>query len=322
MTAHAPPPLTAAESSRLTRRITLASVGVAAVLVTLKAAVWLASGSVALLASAADSGLDLLASLVTFFAVRYAAAPPDAEHRFGHGKAEAFASLIQPALMVASAALIGREAIHNLLQPHELQQEGWAIAVMALSTIMTGLLIAAQTQVLKRTASVAVAGDRAHYATDLASNAVALLGIGASVLFGWGNLDAIAALIITVLLLWGAIGVFRQAANQLMDRELPDDDRARIVHLVTTDPLLTDVHQLRTRASGPYVHMQMHVDLDASLSLEAAHAAIVAAEKRILAEFPRADIIIHPDPRGAAEPHGGAFAETALGKRGLNEGWR
>ena len=108
MTAHAPPPLTAAESSRLTRRITLASVGVAAVLVTLKAAVWLASGSVALLASAADSGLDLLASLVTFFAVRYAAAPPDAEHRFGHGKAEAFASLIQGGLVFASAALIGR----------------------------------------------------------------------------------------------------------------------------------------------------------------------------------------------------------------------
>ncbi|MDO9430845.1 MAG: cation diffusion facilitator family transporter, partial [Phenylobacterium sp.] len=206
-----------------------------------------------------------------------------------------------------------------LLQPHELRQEGWAIAVMAVSTVMTGLLIAAQTRVLQRTASVAVAGDRAHYATDLASNAVALLGIGASVLFGWGNLDAIAALIITALLLWGAVSVFRQAANQLMDRELPDDDRARIVHLVTADPLLTDVHQLRTRASGPYVHMQMHVDLDASLSLEAAHAAIVAAEKRILAEFPRADIIIHPDPRGAAEPHGGAFAETALGKRGLNE---
>ncbi len=320
MTAHAPPPLTAAESSRLTRHITMASVGVAAVLVTLKAVVWLASGSVALLASAADSGLDLLASLVTFFAVRYAAAPPDAEHRFGHGKAEAFASLVQGGLVFASAALIGREAIHNLLQPQELRQEGWAIAVMAISTVMTGLLIAAQTHVLKQTASVAVAGDRAHYATDLASNAVALLGIGASALLGWGNLDAIAALIITVLLLWGAIGVFRQAANQLMDRELPDDDRARIVQLVTVDPRLTDVHQLRTRASGPYVHMQMHIDMDPSLSLEAAHSAIVAAEKRILAEFPRADIIIHPDPRGAAEPHGGAFAETALGKRGLNEG--
>src|SRR3990167_5796480 len=147
--------LTTAETARLTRGVTLLSIAVALVLVTIKAVAWRASGSVSLLASMADSGLDLLASLVTFFAVRYAAAPPYAEHRFGHGKAEAFASLVQAGLVFASAALIGREAIHNLLQPHELQQEGWAIAVMALSTIMTGLLIAAQTQVLKRTASVA-----------------------------------------------------------------------------------------------------------------------------------------------------------------------
>jgi len=165
-----------------------------------------------------------------------------------------------------------------------------------------------------------VAGDRAHYATDLASNAVALLGIAASTLLGWRSLDAIAALVIAALLVWGAIGVFREAAAQLMDRELPREERDRIAALVTADAALTDVHQLRTRASGPYVHIQMHVDLDPGLTLEQAHAALVAAEKRVLAEFPSADIIIHPDPRGAAEPHGGAFAETALGKRGLKEG--
>ena len=91
--------------------------------------------------------------------------------------------------------------------------------------------------------------------------------------------------------------------------------RAEIVRLVTDDPRVTDVHQLRTRASGPYVHMQMHVDLDPDLSLAAAHEAIVAAEKRILAVFPAADIIIHADPRGRAEPHGGAFAETESAAR-------
>jgi divalent metal cation (Fe/Co/Zn/Cd) transporter len=94
-----------------------------------------------------------------------------------------------------------------------------------------------------------------------------------------------------------------------MDHELPQSQRARIVELVTQDIELTDVHQLRTRSSGPYIHMQMHVDLDPGLSLEAAHAVIVAAEKRLLAEFPSADILIHADPKGRAEPHGGAFAE-------------
>lgn len=305
---HGKPP---AETAALTRRVTLLSVGVAAVLVSLKLAAWIASGSTALLASTADSGLDLIASLVTFFAVRYAAAPPDAEHRFGHGKAEAFASLVQAGLVFASAALIAREAIGDFLDPHPLRQEGWALAVMVVSTVLTAVLITSQTRVLRQTASVAVSGDRAHYASDLASNAVALIGIAASAWLGVNGLDAAAAVVIAAILLWGAVSVFREASSQLMDHELPDADRARIVQLVAQDGRLTDVHQLRTRASGPYVHMQMHVDLDPDLTLEAAHQVIVAAERRLLDVFPQADILIHADPRGRAEPHGGAFAESA-----------
>ncbi|WP_296597054.1 cation diffusion facilitator family transporter [Phenylobacterium sp.] len=302
--------LTAAETSALTRRVTLLSVGTAAVLVAIKLAAWLASGSTAMLASMADSGLDLIASLGTAFAVRYAAEPPDAEHRFGHGKAEAFASLMQAGLVFASAALIAREAVGDFTAPHPLRQEGWAVAVMVVSTALTALLIAAQTRVLRQTSSVAVSGDRAHYATDLASNMIALVGIGASAWLGVNGFDAAAALAVAALLLWGAISVFREAASQLMDRELPDDARAEIVRLVSEDSRMTDVHQLRTRMSGPYVHIQMHVDLDPDLTLETAHQAIVAAEKRILTAFPAADIIIHADPRGRAEPHGGAFAES------------
>ena len=305
-----PHTLAVAETAALTRRVTVYSVAVALVLVAIKLAAWLVSGSVALLASLADSGLDLLASLGTFAAVRYAVAPPDPEHRFGHGKAEAFASLVQAGLVFASAALIGREAIGDLLNPHPLADQTWAIAVMAASTVLTALLIAAQTRVLRQTASVAVSGDRAHYAADLASNVIALIGIGAAVWLGRNSLDAAAALAIAALLLWGAVGVFREASAQLMDHELPDAERTKIVRLMTEDPRLTDVHQLRTRASGPFVHMQMHVDLDPQLTLEAAHQVIVAAEKRVLEVFPSADIIIHADPRGRAEPHGGAFAEV------------
>jgi len=297
------------DSAALTRRVTLLSVGTAGLLVTLKLAAWIASGSVALLASMADSGLDLVASLVTFFAVRYAASPPDEDHRFGHGKAEAFASLVQGGLVFASAALIGREALAGFVDPHPIRQGGWAVAVMAISTLLTFGLISAQNLMLKKTRSVAVSGDRAHYAMDLASNLIALLGIGASSLLAINNLDALAALVVTALLLWGAIGVFREAASQLMDQELPEAQRALIIRLVTEDPHLSDVHQLRTRSAGPYVHIQMHVDLDPNLSLEAAHAIMIGAENRVLKAFPAADILIHPDPRGRAEPHGGAFAE-------------
>src|SRR6185369_3082175 len=153
MTVHG---LSPAESAALTRRVTLLSVATALVLVAIKIAVWLASGSVALLASTADSALDLVASLITFFAVRYAATPPDAEHRFGHGKTEAFASLVQAGLVFASAALIAREAIGDLVDPHPLKQEGWGVAVMAVSIVLTAVLIAAQGRVLRKTSSVAV----------------------------------------------------------------------------------------------------------------------------------------------------------------------
>ena len=189
------------------------------------------------------------------------------------------------------------------------------MAVMAVSTVLTLLLITAQTRVLRQTASVAVSGDRAHYASDLASNVIALVGIAASALLKVNHLDAIAAIIVALLLLWGAVAVFRAAGSELMDRELSDDARAEIVRLAIADDRITDVHQLRTRASGPYVHIQMHVELDPDLTLAVAHEAVVAAEKRILAVFPAADIIIHPDPRGRAEPHGGAFAEAEFAAR-------
>jgi cation diffusion facilitator family transporter len=301
------------EAQAATRRVTTLSVAVATILIVVKTLAWLASGSVAMLASLSDSGLDLVASLITFFAVRYAAVPPDAEHRFGHGKAEAFSSLMQGGLVFASGALIGQEAIRAMLNPKPVEQGLVAMAVMGISIALTLALILAQSKVLKSTGSIAVSGDRAHYAADLGSNAVALIGIGAASLLGAGWIDAVAGLIVALWLIWGAIGVFREAASQLMDRELPDEDRKRIVALATEDPRMLGVHQLRTRASGPYIHMQMHADLDAGISLAEAHTIMVNAEKRLLEAFPAADIIIHPDPRGRAESHGGLFAEAPHG---------
>ena len=269
-----------------------------------------ASGSVALLASLTDSGLDVLASLATYLAVRYAAVPPDHEHRFGHGKAEAFASLMQAGLVFASAALVGEEAIRHLIHSRPIQAEGPAMAAMAVSTVLSGALVWAQGQILRRTASVAVAGDRAHYLVDVISNLVALAGVGLAAWLGSPRIDAAAGLVVTAWLVWGAVQVFRQSADQLMDKELPDDARARIIALMTADPRVRGVHQLRSRAAGPYIHLQMHADLDPSLSLDEAHEVMVEAENRVLEAFPAADILIHPDPQDRARAHGGPFAEA------------
>ncbi|MDR3512266.1 MAG: cation diffusion facilitator family transporter [Caulobacteraceae bacterium] len=310
MTAATASALTIDETAALTRRVTRLSVAVASILSVLKALAWLSSGSVAMLASLADSSLDLLASLVTYFAVRYAVAPPDREHRFGHGKAEAFASLVQGGLVFASAALVAREAADRIAHPAPVANGLWGLAVMAVSIGLTSGLLVAQARVLRQANSVAVSGDHAHYAADLASNLIAGVGIAASAVLGSSLPDALSGLVVVAWLVWGAISVFRQASTELMDHELADESRRRIVELMTEDPQVRDIHQLRTRASGPYVHIQMHADLDPQLSLVQAHQVMVAAEKRVLEAFPSADIIIHPDPRGVAEPHGGAFPEV------------
>jgi cation diffusion facilitator family transporter len=299
-----------AETAALTRKVMRLSVATAVILSALKLFAWLASGSVAMLASLADSGLDIIAALGTFLAVRYAAAPPDREHRYGHGKGEAFASLLQAGLVFASAALVGQEAIRHLMQPAPIRDESWALAVMAVSLGLTTLLLRAQGRVLKQARSVAVSGDRTHYLMDLISNVAALIGIGLAALLHAPRIDAAAGLVVAAWLVWGAIGVFRESSDQLLDRELPDEERAEIVSRMTSDAGVRGVHQLRTRASGPYVHIQMHADLDPTLSLDEAHQVVVAAEKRVLEAFPAADIIIHPDPQDRAEPHGGAFAEA------------
>lgn len=298
------------------KRVLLAStlsVATACLLVGLKSFTLISSGSLAILASLADSGLDLLASLVTFFAIRYARRPPDREHPFGHGKAEAFSALFQAGLVFASAALVMRTCYDSLLHPQPVHHSGWAMAVLVLSILLTLGLVAVQNSALRLSGSVAVAADRMHYLSDLAINVIAIVGIGASAL-GLLQFDAVAGLIMAMLLVWGAVQVLRKAADHLMDRGLDDEDLERIRALAGADPQILDVHALRTRDTGPYIAIQMHVVLDPNLSLNAAHAILLAAEKRVLEAFPNADIIIHPDPLGAQEPHGGIFAGMTADK--------
>nr|WP_314428519.1 cation diffusion facilitator family transporter [uncultured Brevundimonas sp.] len=286
-----------------TRRITTLSVGTATILIVMKAFALGASGSVSILATLADSSLDLIASLATFFAVRWAAAPADPEHRYGHGKAEALAGLVQAGLIFASAVFIGWEAVQRIFDPRPVVAGGWAVGVVVVSIAVTLWLVWMQTQALKKTASLAVAGDRAHYAADLAANVVVLIGVISGAYLGAPGLDAAAGLVVAVWLFWGAISLLRESADHLLDHAGPEEDRVAITGAVLSDPRISGLHQLRTRMAGQVLMVQMHVDLDPQLTLEAAHAIVVEAEQRIQAAFPHADILIHADPRGRAEVH-------------------
>lgn len=295
------------EARRHTARATTLSVAVALILVIAKLAAWIASGSIAMLASLADSGLDLAASLTTFFAVRYAASPADKEHRYGHGKAEAAASVLQALLVGVSGGYLIWEASHRLADPEPVQQGGWALAVMVLSIAMTIGLVWVQSRAIKATGSVAVEGDRAHYMADLGANVSVMAGIALAAFAGISSADPIIAIGVALWLLWSAWGVATNALDHLLDKELPDAVRDRIKAIAEADSRIRGVHLLRTRAAGPLVHIQFHADLDPHLSLLQAHEIIVEAENRLLAEFPAADILIHADPEGMAEPHGSDF---------------
>lgn len=308
MTDAATPDPKAAPKALDARQVTTLSVGVAVVLIALKAFALGASGSVSILASLADSALDLAASLTTFYAVRWAVRPGDHTHRHGHGKGEAMAALVQSGLIFASAIFIGWEALARMFDPRPVTGGGWAIGVVVVSMALTAGLVWLQTRSLKAQGSMAVQADRAHYAADLAANAVVLIGIVSGAFLGAPGLDAAAGLVVAVWLAWGAFGLIRDAGGQLLDREASDADRVAVTNAVLADPRVGGVHQLRTRMSGTRLVAQMHIDLDRSLSFEDAHAIVVEAEQRIGAAFPDADVLIHADPRG---PWSSAVPATA-----------
>lgn len=291
---------------RLVMTASTLSVWVAALLVIVKLYTVIVSGSSSVLASMTNSGLDLIASLITFFAVRYAKTPPDKEHPFGHGKAEAFSALFQAGLVFASAALVMQDCVRHMLHPEPLQNTGLAVAVLIVSIVLTIALVSFQNMALRASQSVAISADRMHYLTDLVTNLIALVGVAAAML-GFPVVDALAGFVMAGWFVWGAVQVLREAASHLMDEAMGEADVDRIEALVLEDPAILGVHQLRTRLSGPYIAVQMHIELSPRLSLSDAHRIIIAAENRLLAAYPNADILIHPDPKGEAEPHGGVF---------------
>ena len=295
------------EAHAANRDVTRLSVGVAVVLIALKAFALGASGSVSILASLADSALDLLASLGVFFAVRWAAAPPDAQHRYGHGKGEALAALVQAGLVFASSVFIGWEAIQRMFDPRPVTSGVWGVAVMLISIAVTGWLVWRQSRAIRLSGSLAVEADRAHYAADLGANVVVLIGVISGAFLSAPGLDAAAGLVVSVWLFWGALGMLRGSADHLLDRAVSDADQVAITTAVLADPRISGVHRLRTRMAGSVLMIQMHVDMEPSLTLDQAHAILEEAEARIRATWATADILIHPDPRGAV------MAETATG---------
>jgi ferrous-iron efflux pump FieF len=282
----------------LTQRAAIASVSMALFLLIIKSWATWQTGSVSMLGSLADTGLDIVASLVTLFSVRLAAQPADRDHRFGHGKAEALAALFQTALITVSAIAIGWRGISRYGDAVRPEHPEFGIMVSVIAIITTFVLITYQRFVVKKTGSVAIHADHVHYSSDLLLNASVIVALildswlhvrGADPLFGVG---------IALWLLWHAREVAATAIDQLMDKEWPTSKRERFLEVAKAHPELKGIHDLRTRSSGTHDFVQFHVWVDPNMTVLEAHRVMDEVEAKLMAEFPGTEVLIHPDPEG------------------------
>ncbi len=290
-------------SHRLLRLATHAAVAVALLLSLAKLIAWLSSGSVAMLGSLVDSLLDCLASSLNWLAVRHALSPPDREHRFGHAKAEPLAGLGQAVFVGGSAIFLLYESIDRLLHPSPLGPIGASLAVMILAIVLTVALVMIQRRAIAATDSVAITADSLHYTGDLLGNIAVIATLLVASKPGWQWLDPVTASCIAALILSSTWKIASKACNQLMDRELSEEARSRILAIAAEHPRVRAVHDLRTRKAGIGTFIQLHLEMDPALTLIEAHRIADEVEHAILAAFPHAEVIIHQDPAGLPENH-------------------
>jgi len=282
----------------LRKKAAYASTVVGVVLVVAKLGAWLLTGSVSVLSSLLDSLLDIVASLVNLVAIHHAVTPADAEHRFGHGKAEPLAGLGQSAFIGGSAVLLAFEALQRFFQPVSVAMPGVGIGVMGFSILAAAGLVRFQKYVVAETGSLAIHADELHYRGDIILNGSVIASLILSYLTGWSFIDPIFAIGVAGWIIWNAWAIILQSLEQLMDRELPNADRERIKKIAIGHKEVRAVHDLRTRSAGPTSFIQLHLELDGTMPLERAHVISDEVEAAIMAAFSRAEVIIHQDPVG------------------------
>jgi ferrous-iron efflux pump FieF len=307
----------AAEHGGLNRRAAYASIAVATLLLGMKAYAAITTGSTAMLGSLADTGLDLIASIATLLGVWIGAQPADANHRFGHGKAEALAAMFQVVLISLSALGIAFRAVEEFIGGGRPADAEAGVVVSAIAMAATFALLAYQRSVIRATGSLAITTDNVHYQSDLLLNLAVIAALAIDHWLGVPGADAVFAFGIALWLGWGAWGASQAAIEQLMDHEWPLEKRERFLEVVAQHPELKGLHDLRTRTSGNRDFVQFHVWVDGRMTVTEAHRVMDEIEDKLLAAFPGIEILIHPDPEGHVdEPSLGAQDLLAAGPEG------
>ncbi len=284
------------QAAKLLKQAAYASMFTALLLVTVKFGAWLTTGSLSILASLLDSLMDVMASFINAMAIRYSLNPADEDHSFGHGKAEALAGLGQSSFIAGSALILLMHGVERLKSPMPVQSVGTGLGIMFFSIVTTLILLSFQRFVVKKTHSPAIRADSLHYATDLLTNACTI----AALLFSrlrWGQIiDPLLSMVIAAIILRSAWQIGKESVQLLMDQQLPLDQREKIQAIARSHPQVIGMHDLRTRQSGQISIIQLHLDLDATISLVQSHTIAKEVEAAIKEHFPTADILIHQDP--------------------------
>ncbi len=297
-------------SASLNRSAAFASISVALMLLLLKAWAAMSTGSTAMLGSLADTALDFVASMATLAGVWVGSQPADDEHRFGHGKAEALAAMFQVVLISISALGLAFRAIAQIFAGTRPEGADAGIAVSAIALAATIALLIWQRHVIRRTGSIAIATDHVHYTSDLALNLAVIAALALDRYAGLAGADAVFGLIIALWLGWGAWRASQQAIDNLMDREWPEEKRARFIEVLGRHQELRGVHDLRTRTSGNKDFVQFHVWVDGAMTIAQAHVVMDEIEEKLMAEFPGVEVLIHPDPDGLVDETGTAAKDV------------
>ncbi len=278
-------------------RAAVVSILVAASLTLIKATVGWLTLSIAVLASALDSLMDVFSTGVALAGVRTAEKPADEKHQFGHGKAEAIAGLIQAAFILASAIFLITHAFRRIARGYQLEDETVGIAVMVVAIISSALLARYLRNVGRQTESVALTGSALNFGADVWTNIGVIIAL---VLERWAhvtNADPVISILISLYIAFSALRVGHEAITQLMDRALPQNVIAIIDRCIRQhEPMVHGYHRLRTRQVGAEKHIEFHLEIDRHLSFEEAHAMTETIVADIGKAIPGAQVTAHSDP--------------------------
>lgn len=288
---------------RLEKKATVVSTSVAAVLVLMKMTVGIFSGSIAVLASAIDSLLDLTVSLFNYFALNSAEKDPDGKFHFGRSKIEPMAAVIEGFVISFSALFIFYEAISKIVNYKPMEYIGTSVAVMIVSFVITAFLVAFLNYVAKKTKNMVIKADALHYKTDLFSNGAILLALVVISYTGEHLIDPILGMGIAVYMIYSAAPIIKEGLLMLLDAAPPPEDVAKIEALLDAQKDINGYHDLKVRESGSQIFISVHIVFNVSISLYDAHLISdrLEAKLRELFEGKNVHILIHMDPYDDSE---------------------